>query len=151
MEWGDDGKSQPMLVMQQNQGRDVGGAVMRSFMSLALLTVMLLAFGAAIAAWNKKSQLDTLLEQELRRTSADAAAVVTYRDELAAVREEIGVDLTPRPAPETPAWQQRIDLLVMHNNDLRWANEQLRLGEQQAKQAQSARRNPPEPGNIRAP
>lgn len=151
MEWGEDGKAAPMVLMQQGQGRDVGGAALRSFMSLALLVVMLLAFGAAIFAWNKKTQLDTLLEREQKSISKEAADVVRYRDDLATVRGDIEVDLKPRPAPEAPVWQKQIDLLVRENNDLRWSIEQLRLAEAEAKKREVVRRNPAAPGNPLPP
>lgn len=152
MEWGDDGKAAPMLVMQQErQGRDLGGVVMRSFMSLALLMVMLLAFGAAIAAWNKKTELDALLKREEKSISAEAAAVVLYRDQLANITESIKVENKPYAAPEPPTWQRQIDVLVRENNDLRWAMQQLRQAKAEQEVAKKRRRNPAEPGTPAPP
>lgn len=132
-------------MMPQPAREGIFPAIARAVVSLTLLAVLLLAFGAALAGWFLRGQLRTQLAEEIARTPPQAQLVVEYRNELDALIRQMETERS-QAAPPVMAevyarmvekrgggeWragydlQFEIDLLVRDNNDLRWANEQMR-------------------------
>ncbi|MEQ1617714.1 MAG: hypothetical protein ABL883_05155 [Terricaulis sp.] len=137
----------PVVVNPQRPSEGMLPAIARAIVSLTLLAVLLLAFGAALAGWFLQNQLRTQFAEEVQRTPPQAQLIIEYRDALdAATRQmenersqaqlpamsEVYAEMMTRRGGAAGEFregfdlQSEIDLLQRDNADLRWANEQMR-------------------------
>lgn len=142
-----EGEPQPMVITQQRSSEGMLPAIARAIVSLTLLAVLLLAFGAALAGWFLRSQLREQLAEEIERTPPQAQLVVEYRDALEVLTRQMESERSQAQLPvmadiyarmmeqrggavaeyrDGYDLQTEIDLLLRDNTDLRWANEQMR-------------------------
>jgi hypothetical protein len=150
------------VMMTQRPSEGMLPAIARAIVSLTLLAVLLLAFGAALAGWFLQNQLRTQLAEEIARTPPQAQLIVEYRDALDAVTRQMETERSKAQLPpmsevyaemmerrggaagefrEGFDLQSEIDLLQRDNNDLRWANEQMRVRASSARDPRLPRLN----------
>lgn len=155
----------PVVLTQQSTRAGVLASIARAIVSLTLLGVLLLAFGAALGSWFLNQSLQSQLRDEIRRTSFQQQLMVAYRDELISRHQRMAIernvatpptleDLYPSVVlarrgaddalPQNYDWQAPIDTLREDNNDLRWANASISQGI-------ANRRNPSLPRENRGP
>jgi hypothetical protein len=154
----------PYMVTPPTQREGMLPAIARAIVSLTLLAVLLLAFGAALAGWFWRGQWREQLAEEIARTPPQAQLVVEYRDEIEAISRQMETERSQAPPPNiaeiyarmmekrgaaSVEWresfnvQSEIDLLVRDNNDLRWVNEQMRARAENARNPRLPRDNAP--------
>ncbi len=157
-------KGPPVMTAQHEARPNLLSSLARAVVSLTLLVVLLLAFGAALAGWFLRNQLEGELRAEIDRTSAQAQLVVAYRDELDALTARMATERVTMPAPTVESlyertlearqgrgpdgawragydWQAEIDLLQRDNTDIRWANAQIRARAARARNPNRPNRN----------
>jgi hypothetical protein len=151
--------SGPVVVTPPTPRTAILPAIARAIVSLTLLGVLLLAFGAAIGGYFLRRDLREDLAQEIAATDARTQLVVEYRNAFDATLREMRTERAVLPPPnlqelyapmmerrreEATPWrstldlQSQIDAQAALNADIRWANERMR---------ESARRaaNPDQP------
>lgn len=137
----------PYVVAHQPAREGMLPAIARAIVSLTLLAVLLLAFGAALAGWFLRSQLQGQLVDEIGKTRPQYQLVVEYRSELEAMETALRAEGT-QPAPpdmqalyarmmetrgaRTIEWREsydiqgEIDILLRDASELRMVNQRLR-------------------------
>lgn len=154
----------PFVVAPPSQREGMLPSIARAIVSLTLLAVLLLAFGAALAGWFLRGQWQQQLTEEIARTPPQAQLVVEYRDEIEALARQMETERSQVAPPEMAEiyarmmekrgaaggeWresfniQSEIDLLVRDNNDLRRVNDQLRQRAANALNPRLPRENAP--------
>lgn len=156
-------KGAPVMFPSQPTRASLLASLARAVVSLTLLAVLLVAFGAALAGWFLRGQLQTALREEIERTPPQAQLVVEYRDQLEAAVDHMSTERAVDAPPDVSGlyvdmmarrgdagenawregydWQATIDLLQRDNTDLRWVNARMRERAVQARNPQLPRRN----------
>lgn len=137
----------PYVVAHQPSREGMLPAIARAIVSLTLLAVLLLAFGAALAGWFLRSQLQGQLADEIGKTRPQYQLVVEYRDQLEAMETALRAEGTQPVPPDMQAlyarmmetrgarnaeWREsydiqgEIDILLRDALELRMVNQRLR-------------------------
>lgn len=98
-QWSDE-KGAPYVFAQQSQREGLVEALLRAFISITLLAVLLLSFGAAIGGWFLLENQKRALLEAVHETPPSAELIVAYRNELERISNEMSASQTVLSVPD---------------------------------------------------